>query len=398
MIREDRRVITLTEYQPQSFAREEIPTPVAEALWRDYRNQVTVEFPSIITGNRWQLTAQGWVGFIPLSRELGFALRPKVPLRSLFTMLDYAFDLRSFHILDGLYDARSLPDFYERLALLLAQRTLDRCRRGLYHAYIERNARLPFVRGQIQAARLAQQTLSIELPCHYAERTADNAENGIVAYALHSILHSGLCTARTLPTIRRALRGLHHAVTLRPYFAQDCRNRRYDRLNDDYRVLHALSSFFLDERGPGHEPGTRAMVPFLIDMARLYERFLAEWLRQNIGHEVRVQVQERHIVDGADLHFTIDLVLYDAVTGAVRCVLDTKYKTPAAGPAAGDVAQIVTYAEAKGAEEALLVYPVTLPQPLDAKIGKIRVRSLTFALEGDIAQAGQQFLTALGRF
>jgi 5-methylcytosine-specific restriction enzyme subunit McrC len=61
-----------------------------------------VEFPSPKTDHRWELTAQGWVGYIPLSPELGLSLQPKVSLEGLFRMLEYAYRLESFHFLDDL--------------------------------------------------------------------------------------------------------------------------------------------------------------------------------------------------------------------------------------------------------------------------------------------------------
>jgi 5-methylcytosine-specific restriction enzyme subunit McrC len=89
-------VIELVEYEPKQLDREDLPLDVGEALWRDYGNRVAVEFPSPKTGGKWQLTAQGWVGYIPLSEDLGLALRPKIGLSNLFRMLEYAYNLRSF--------------------------------------------------------------------------------------------------------------------------------------------------------------------------------------------------------------------------------------------------------------------------------------------------------------
>lgn len=72
-------------------------------------------------------------------------------------------------------------------------------------------------------------------------------------------------------------------------------------------------------------------------------------------------------------------------------MLDTKYKAPTA-PASSDIAQVVAYAEATGCEEAILVYPMALVEPLDIRVGRIRIRSLTFSLAGDLEQAGYRFL------
>ena len=72
-------------------------------------------------------------------------------------------------------------------------------------------------------------------------------------------------------------------------------------------------------------------------------------------------------------------------------MLDTKYKAPEK-PSSHDIYQVVTYAEAVGCCEAILVYPVQLPAPIDSRIGDIRVRSATFGVDGDLELAGVDFL------
>src|SRR5206468_2502813 len=117
-------------------------------LWRNYSAQVAVEIPSFKNEHNWQLTALGWVGYIPLSKDLGVALRPKVALDNLFRMLEYAYRLKSFHFLEGLFDCQSLEEFYERLAHVLARRVLDRGRKGFYRSYLNQADQIPFLRGR----------------------------------------------------------------------------------------------------------------------------------------------------------------------------------------------------------------------------------------------------------
>ena len=159
--------------------------------------------------------------------------------------------------------------------------------------------------------------------------------------------------------------------------------------------MHALCRFFLEQSGPSHVAGDREMLPFLVDMARLFELFVAEWLKSNLPREVQLKAQERVSIDEeTDLHFDIDLVLYDAESGQAQCVMDTKYKvTPT--PATADISQVVAYAEAKGCTEAVLVYPQPLTGSLDKRIGSIRVRSCTFSLGGDIELNGRRFVGEL---
>ena len=176
--------------------------------------------------------------------------------------------------------------------------------------------------------------------------------------------------------------------------------RQYNRLNEDYRPLHALCRFFLEQSGASHELGDRTTLPFLVDMARLYERFVAEWLKAHretvllpLGFDIKSQ-QRVYVGQGKALYFDIDLVLQDMATGAAKYVLDTKYKASTA-PASSDIAQVVAYAEAKGCQEGILVYPTPLSEPLNIRVGSIRIRSLIFSLAGDLEQAGYRFLQNL---
>ena len=138
-------------------------------------------------------------------------------------------------------------------------------------------------------------------------------------------------------------------------------------------------------------------MPFLVNMPRLYELFVPKWLSAYLPDLISLVPQERAYLDETSgLYFDIDLVLRDTSTVAILCVLDTKYKDTTV-PATDDVAQIVAYAEKMGCQEAILVYPRSLPRSLEARVGDIRVRSLSFCLEGDVDEAGHRFMRkALG--
>jgi 5-methylcytosine-specific restriction enzyme subunit McrC len=388
-------LLALTEYIPVRFPAERLSVGLGETLWRKYSNQIAVDFPTPKTDDQWQLTSQGWVGFIPCSPEFGIALRPKVELENLFRMLEYAYNLQSIRFLEGLVDCKSLEDFYERLANILAQRVLDRGRKGFYRTYVPEADDLSFLKGRLNIRQTIQRPWQVKLPCDYQEHTADIEENQILCWTLSRIAQSGMCTERVLPTVRRAYHALRGMASTMPFKACSCIGRLYNRLNDDYQPLHALCRFFLEHSGPGHEFGDRKMLPFLVNMERLYELFVAEWLKSHLPPSLMLKVQEKvDIGEKQKISFKIDLVLYDGSSGAPICVLDTKYKTKEQ-PIPEDVTQVTAYAEMKGCTEAILVYPAQLGKSLDAPIGKIRVRSMVFQLAGNLEEAGQAFLKGL---
>ncbi|NEO32801.1 MAG: restriction endonuclease [Symploca sp. SIO3C6] len=394
------QTIELTEYVPKLLPRSLLPDVVGEILWRDYGTQVKVDFPSPKTGDHWRLAAQGWVGHIPLTSDFHIALRPKVQLGKLLRMLEYAYELNSFRFLEGLVDCQTLEEFYERLADILARRILNRGRQGFYCAYIPKTQHLPYVRGRIDIQQMVTRPWDTKIQCQYEEHTADVEDNQIIAWTFWCIARSSLCTERVMPMVRRAYHLLQGFVTLQQCNPRTCIGRQYNRLNEDYRPLHALCRFFLEHTAPSHEIGTNATLPFLVNMSQLYERFVAVWLKVHLEtilnkQALDIQSQERVYLGQAEgLYFDIDLVIYDIGTGIAKYVLDTKYKT-ADQPASADISQMVAYAEAKGSQEAILIYPTLLAEPLNIKVGNIRVRSLTFSIAGDLEQAGYNFLRDL---
>ncbi|MDF1554527.1 MAG: hypothetical protein P1P84_15760 [Deferrisomatales bacterium] len=383
------------EYQAVRYAPGTISEDVGNALYGKFREQVTVEFPTPKTGGEWEFVPQGWVGTIPVTNDIAISIAPKAPLSNVFRMWEYAYRLKGFRFLDGVVGCQSLEDFYQNLASVLAKRVLDRARRGLYRTYLGRSDALPYVSGRLDVRRMASTPWRVNLHCAYEEHTADVEENQILCWTLSVIARSGLCGESVVATVRRAYRELLGCAAPVPFLPEACVGRLYNRLNEDYEPLHGLCRFFLEHRGPHHAHGERAMMPFLVNMARLYELFVAEWLRLNLPPHVELKAQHTlRFGDEGELEFRVDLLLVERSSGKPLCVLDTKYKVHAS-PTSSDIHEVRSHADALGCTEAILVYPVDLAKPLDATAGSIRVRTLSFRTDGDLDAAGESFLGAL---
>ena len=392
MKRESPQIIQLTEYKSASFERDLIPESVEKKIHQNYDKEIDIEFPNFKTKYQWHLKSKGRVGNIPITPEFHIAIRPKVPINNLFGMLDYAYNLK-IKFPQGAIQCQSLEESYERLANILAHKILERCRKGLYRDYLSKTERLAYIRGRVDLRSALQKPWDVKLKCHYNEQTGDIEDNQILAWTLFIIGRSGLCRESVSSTVRKAFHALQGFVTLKPFKSEACIDRNYHRLNEDYQLLHALCRFFLDNTGPSHESGDREMLPFLIDMANLYEQFVAEWLKANTPKGFFVKQQHR-VTHDQNYFDRIDLLLGDIATSKVQYVLDTKYKAPDK-VANNDYHQIVAYANALNCQNAILVYPQKLKQPLDIKNDDIRVRSLTFSLDSDLHEAGKTFLTSL---
>lgn len=387
-------VIRLTEYQPQAFPASALDQEAATLIWKHYGNQVAVTPPSFMNDDQWVLTAQGWVGHIPLTPDLRLVLEPKVPLVNLFRMLEYAYRLAKFS--HGLVDTDTLEEVYQQLAVVLAKRVLDRARQGFNRAYVSRQERTPYVRGRLDLGRLARSPWEARIDCRYQEHTADIEDNRILAWTLFGILRTGICTDEHQRVLRKAFQQVNHYTSLQPMEATVCVNRPYHRLNEDYRPLHALCHFFLDGSGPTHQVGEHTMVPFVVNMAKLFEDFVAEWLGTHLPRGLRVVPHYQvNLNETRSMYFDIDLVLWDEATNAPLCVMDTKYKTADKNP---DIHQIVAYAQSVGCHHAFLIYPTPLEEPIRAQSADITIRSLTFDLDSDLEAAGKRMLGELDRW
>ena len=388
-------VVELVEYQTATLPHNAFSDESALRLRSKFRDQVDVEPPSLFNGNSWRITSQGWVGQIPMSSQFEFRLQPKTPLGSLFGMLEYAYNLPSLTFPQGLTGVESLQDFYSQLASILADRVLDRGRKGFYHTYRTEDEQLPFIRGRIDVAQATSKPWSLQIQCQYQDHTANIDENRILTWTLWRILRSGYCQETALDVVRKAYRAVQPVAELAPYTADDCASRTYQRLNLGYHPLHAICRFFLDNSGPSQNAGKSEMVPFLVNMEKLFEMFVAKWLKKKLPPPWALKVQDPLYLDSGDIYrFVPDLIIYNRSTEQACYILDTKYKVPEQ-PSQSDISQVITYAHMKQSSEAVLIYPAQLVRPLDARSHGIHVRSVSFDLGRNLEDAGQQLLAEL---
>jgi len=372
--------IELIEETDLFLPKERLSHEEALALHGDSRFEI--EWPN--PGNEFQfrLRSKGWVGHIPVGETL-FIVQPKVPIASIFGMLEVAYKLESFKILEGETAVESLEEFYERVASILAKRVSNRIRKGLYRSYIERNDDLEYVRGRIDIRGNIRNAVmgAPRLRCHYEELTADLEDNAILLWALYAASRLGLQRDDVKFQVRRAYRSLIGVVSLEPKRAHDCIGRFYNRLNDDYQPMHGLCRFLIEHSGPETKTGDHEFLPFSVNMPDLFELFVAEWLAETLPKNLKVDPQYHVRLDAnAELSFDIDLVIRDRKSGTALTVLDTKYKL-ASQPSGSDIQQIVAYAVELGVSQAYLLYPFSIRNPVRVRVGNVDVSSAGIGLD-----------------
>jgi 5-methylcytosine-specific restriction enzyme subunit McrC len=380
--------ITLQEWKKQEFSRAELD-PFAEEIHREYSDYVEILSPSF--GREWVLKAKGYVGYLPFSGGV-IEIVPKVSVSNLFGMLDVAYGLKSFHVLEGLTDTSSLSDFYSRLASILARRVLSRSRKGLYRTYRAESSSLAFIRGRIDVQESLRNPLDPALTCRYEDHTTDVEENRLILWTLSTILRSGLCTGEYLAPVRHAYRILSRFSSLDYYSHTDCTGRLYNRLNDDYEPMHGLCRFFLEKTGPCQGRGNRKMLPFVISMHQLFEEFVAKWLGARIKQDGRFILRTQKSLDAGSFNIYPDLIIEDRLTGIPLLVADTKYKNDEKVDQ-NDVYQVLAYARKLGCTETVLIYPFSIENPYCHDWRGTSTRCESFNLNQNLAEAGEKLFS-----
>ena len=323
-----------------------------------------------------RLRAFSWVGVVQLG-EIRINVIPKlagehvglVRLLEWLAGLDELTDLQSDPRVD--LDGTHLLDL---VALLLVREVERVLRRGLRSDYVVHEEALGVLRGRLLFERQLRTRHGRfdRLECRFDERSADIFDNRLLLAAVER------CATRagSVTTRRRATR-------VRARLAEACdahdvalprRSIDYSRLNTYYRQAHELAWIVL-EGTQGLDDlyisGDTRSFAFLLDMNRLFERFVERVLQRAVGvHGVRVLLQHRsgsvvrRADTGRDYSQLIPDVLLSADDPAATWPIDTKYKRYSQRRIdRSDIAQVFLYATSLGVQHdarpphALIVYP-----------------------------------------
>ena len=344
------RPIALHEYGSKTVS---LTADQADALNRAGDGKYLAVGPDDRPGH-WQVIANHYVGSINVA-GLQVLVRPKIPLRNLFLLLEVGLRERDWH--DEAVRFETTGDLLPALVSFFARTTETTLARGLYHSYREQHDRLVALRGRVDIARqLARPGVVIPTACRFTEFTANLIENSYLKAAVSRSLR----VAGVQPIDRRRL--MQHLVTLED--VDDVRHRPDDhdrimftRLNEHYKPALRLAELVLANLTLQDRIGETQASSFMLDMNKLFERFITERLRRALRG--RLEVKHQHD-DRLDEDHTVvikpDLVFRSV--GTPSFVADIKYKLTddtAAGRAA-DYYQLLAYTTALDLPEGVLIY------------------------------------------
>jgi 5-methylcytosine-specific restriction enzyme subunit McrC len=371
------RTVVLTERiaRPVRFA----PADVAFLLTR-HRGRIDV-LPTW-RRHRYRVTALGYAGVL-VAPTCRLVIRPKIPLQNLFVLLDPTAPVPSEADASSPEPVGELLDF---LAGQLAHRLAARAVAGLHRGYRERADEGPTLHGRLDLQAQLREApgrkdvlhgrvddLTVDVPCNQAAKAT--AER---------LLSSGLLGDSVRQALTRALRG-YEDVSAPPLGAELFAAAQPDRLTEAYRPPLDLCRLLADGLAPGDRSGAIPGPAFLLDLERVFERFVTRGIVEAFADEPgAVSVQPPHRLRSDEAAPT--LTLRPDVTldrgGRPVLIVDAKWKRlPRAGPLPADLYQALAYGAALGARRVVLVYPgrrercwtYTLPAALELEVRTLAV-------------------------
>ena len=303
----------------------------------------------------YSLTPGSTVGAVEIG-GLSVLIKPKIPIPQLLSLVCYA--MSRFRPQRGLFDyprEYALPDV---LALALASATTRAFSRGLLHGYHTEEEALHTVRGRIMFAEQIRRRHGIALPIkvRYDEFTDDIPANRLVKAAAYRLGGMRL----RWPAARTGLgwvAAMLDNVSLMEFPPNAVPEVRFDRLNEHYQEVIALSRLVLRHSAFESGRGQVRASGFLMDMNVVFQEVVTQALREALGVSSHVFLEKEiwSLDKEGQVRLRPDLTWWDG--GACTFVGDAKYKNIAGERVPNaDVYQLLAYVTALDLPGGMLVY------------------------------------------
>ena len=364
------REISLTEYETSEHALSIVQRNALQGA----PLSLTIE---LVVGREgaYKITPGSTVGAVEIG-DLSVLIEPKIGIPQLLSLVCYTMSKLQMRREQFDYPREyALPDV---LALALASAARRAFSRGLLHGYLKEEEALYTVRGRIRFDEQIRRRFGISVPVEvrYEDFTEDILANRLVKAAVYRL---GRMRLRWREARRGLVRtaGMLDNVSLVEFPRKEVPEVRFDRLNEHYREVVALSRVVLRHSAYESGRGEVRASGFLMDMNDVFQEFITQALREALRVSDRVFLEKT--VDSLDAKNRIglrpDLTWWDGPSCSF--VGDAKYKklTDKTVPNA-DLYQLLAYVTALDLPGGLLIYAQG-----EANEGTYRVRHSNKRLE-----------------
>jgi len=374
-----RRVVRLVERRTRVV---KLPRADADFLLTHARHVVEV-LPGG-GGGVYRVTPRGVVGFLDTPR-LRLDIRPKIPwpnLRMLLGLEPTSPPGGDAAEAGGGLLAVFARDLAERIRAVVAA--------GLVRGYRDADTDSPFLRGRLRTADHLRDAAARAFPSHFPITESvfdlDTPWNRVPKATAATLLARPDLPAAARADLAAAVEPLESVPAGRLAEA-DFAAVAHDPRAAGYNGLIALCRQLTDGLAAGSPLGTDGG-GFLLDLGRVFETYLSRSITAHFAGRPgwTVEAQPRVVVGhlrSGPVELQPDLIVRRR--GAVRAVLDAKWKRP--GPDPADLHQILAYAVATGAARVGLVYPGRryARHDLTTPDGRVRVSLYRAAVVGPAA-------------
>ena len=329
--------------------------------------------PSPDVEGAYSLKPSSYIGAVNIG-DLAVVVRPKVPIDRVMFLIAYAMDPK--HRFRESINLSRDDDILEAVALAFAHRTRQAIQRGLLQGYRREEEALNTVRGRIRFGDQIGRRFGVPLPIEVAfdEFTEDIEKNRLLKTAVDRLGHTFIHSEAARLQVRR-LRPAFTTVGLGSYRRGALPEVRYTRLDEHYRPAVELARLIIENSSLELFHGKVAGAAFLIDMNKVFERFLYIALREALALPERQWKHEADLTLDEDRRISMKPDLSWWPPGPAKngsrplFVGDAKYKkleTP--GFEHADIYQMLAYCTAADLPSGLLVYAAGEGQPGAYKI------------------------------
>ena len=363
------RQIDLCEHQRSD------PLPLSAKEIKDLRSvldsaRLGIEPAEGRAGHYYHLRPSSTIGAFQVG-ELSVSIWPKLAVSRVLFLASYAMD--ELKVAPGWPPHEPAPDLVQAMARLLTLAAQRAFARGLHRDYREHEEALTTVRGRIRVAEQIRRRFGVPIPVEvrYDDFTEDVTANQLVKAAAGALIQMRLRDRNDRARLTQVLARLEN-VSWVEYERGRVPAVRFNRLNEHYREVVALSRIVLQLRSIEARRGDTPAPGFLMDMNRVFESFVVQALRTEL------KLTERALRSGQGLGQRIFLAKDGGIRlkpdltwwerGECTFVGDAKYKRSDNGMPNADLYQMLAYATALDLPGGLLIYA----QGADAKTYEVR--------------------------
>ncbi len=292
-------------------------------------------------------------------------------------------------------------DLLEAFVSVFVRRTMAAINRGLYRTYRTIDDELSVIRGRVRLSDQITRKFRLVPPISvsFDEYTVDNTENRLIRAAVEISSRMPLRNERTIKDLQY-LRAMFSEVEHIEFDRRWLPEQVWTRLNEHLSSPVHLAKRIIKNSSISLERGSHTSDEFLINMANVFEDFVATALREELKL-TKVDMPRANELRGSlylDTNRKIGLKPDLSRWEGPQCVAvgDVKYKqTTADGVLHPDIYQLLAYATATQLPRASIIYAGGESERNELKVGSHRIRETDITIDVfvlDLTQSSKEVL------